>query len=66
MSQKADLNQEIALEAYYLYVERRSHDGNDLDDWLRAEAIVMERRTKAEPEVDGRSYKKTTAKSRVK
>jgi Protein of unknown function (DUF2934) len=30
----------IAMKAYELYEQRRRLDGHDLDDWLKAEAIV--------------------------
>jgi hypothetical protein len=33
-----NLEQEIRLRAYALYVDRGREDGHDLDDWLRAEA----------------------------
>jgi hypothetical protein len=34
---------EVAAEAYSLYVARGSQDGDDLGDWLAAEQIVRER-----------------------
>ena len=33
-------HEEVARVAYELYVERGRVDGGDLDDWLKAEAIV--------------------------
>lgn len=33
-----NLEEQIRLRAYALYVDRGSEDGHDLDDWLRAEA----------------------------
>jgi hypothetical protein len=33
----APLEEEIALRAYEIYLERGKTDGNDVDDWLRAE-----------------------------
>ena len=38
-----DLNEEIAKVAYDLYEKRGKGNGNDLDDWVRAEKIVTER-----------------------
>ena len=35
--------QEVARVAYDLYVQRGCADGHDLEDWLRAEAIVNTR-----------------------
>jgi outer membrane protein TolC len=35
---------EIARRAYDLYQERGAEDGRDLDDWLRAERELRERR----------------------
>ena len=40
--------EEIRLRAYEIYLERGSHPGNELDDWLRAEH-----------ELDGRAPQKT-------
>ena len=34
---------EVACVAYELYVQRGRLNGHDLEDWLRAEAIVRER-----------------------
>ena len=34
----SDLQDQIRRRAYELYEERGKEDGNDLDDWLRAEA----------------------------
>jgi|GEM_PF-2083140 len=38
-----DLSEEIAKVAYKLYEERGKGSGSDLDDWLEAEEIVMDR-----------------------
>jgi hypothetical protein len=38
-----DLNEEIAKVAYDLYEKRGKGNGNDLDDWVKAEKIVTER-----------------------
>ncbi len=37
-----DLQEIIRLKAYELYVERGGTDGNDADDWIAAERIVLE------------------------
>jgi len=34
----APIEEEIALRAYEIYLERGKTDGNDLDDWLQAES----------------------------
>jgi hypothetical protein len=31
------IEEEIALRAYEIYLERGKRDGNDVDDWLQAE-----------------------------
>jgi len=33
----ASIEEEIALRAYEIYLERGETDGNDVDDWLKAE-----------------------------
>ena len=45
-----DLNEEIAKVAYDLYEKRGRGNGNDLDDWVRAEKIVMGRYAKLKRE----------------
>jgi hypothetical protein len=35
---------EIAVEAYHLYMGRGGSDGQDMDDWLEAERRLAERR----------------------
>ena len=37
------LKEQIAKEAYQLYLERGGHDGYDHEDWLRAEVIIESR-----------------------
>ena len=37
--------QEVARLAYRLYEKRGREDGHDLEDWLKAEAIVRQRKT---------------------
>lgn len=36
------LRQMIAERAYYLFIERGCEHGYDLDDWLEAQALVLE------------------------
>ncbi len=43
MGTKKDFNQEIARVAYDLFEKRGGGHRNDLEDWLRAEKIVMQR-----------------------
>ncbi len=38
---KADLHDQIRTVAYQLYEGRGRDDGHDLDDWLKAEALVL-------------------------
>ena len=40
--QNADRRAEIAQRAYENYVERGCEDGQDLDDWLKAERELLE------------------------
>ena len=35
--------QEVAQVAYELYEQRGREDGHDLEDWLKAEAVVRQR-----------------------
>lgn len=37
--------EEVAKVAYELFEQRGRTDGQDLDDWLKAEAIVRQRRS---------------------
>jgi hypothetical protein len=43
---RRDLNEEIAKVAYDLYERRGKSNGNDFDDWVKAEKIVTERYAK--------------------
>jgi hypothetical protein len=36
---------EVAKEAYVLFLERGSVHGHDVEDWLRAEQVLRERRS---------------------
>ena len=38
------LEREIRRRAYEIYEERGREDGHDLDDWLRAEAEIMQKK----------------------
>ena len=46
MSNSSDLHGEVAKTAYDFYVKRGMIDGNDLEDWLKAEKIVMGQQAK--------------------
>jgi hypothetical protein len=39
--------EEIALRAYHIYLERRGAPGNPLEDWIRAERELAEAPKKA-------------------
>lgn len=39
--------EEVALLAYQLYLQRGQTNGRELDDWLKAEAILKRRRNGA-------------------
>lgn len=41
------LEEQIQRRAYELYVERGNQSGSELDDWLQAEAEILERREQA-------------------
>jgi uncharacterized protein involved in type VI secretion and phage assembly len=43
MDKKKAIHDEIAKVAYELYEKRGRAHGNELEDWLEAERIVMER-----------------------
>ena len=46
MSNSSDLHGEVAKTAYNFYVKRGMIDGNDLEDWLKAEKIVTVQQAK--------------------
>ncbi|MFH1702363.1 MAG: DUF2934 domain-containing protein [Nitrospirota bacterium] len=46
MSKSSDLHGDVAKTAYNFYVKRGMIDGNDLEDWLKAEKIVMGQQAK--------------------
>jgi len=46
MSNSSDLRGEVAKTAYNFYVKRGMIDGNDFEDWLKAEKIVMGQQAK--------------------
>jgi len=69
VAKQRDLNEEIAKVAYDLYEKRGKGNGNDLDDWVRAEKIVTERYAKLKKdEIDIMSEvaEKVTEKAAVK
>jgi hypothetical protein len=39
--------EEISLRAYHIYLERSGAQGNELDDWVRAERELLEQAGKA-------------------
>ena len=47
MSTSSDLHGEVAKTAYDFYVKRGMINGNDLEDWLKAEKIVMGQQAKS-------------------
>ena len=47
MKSAIDLNEEIRHRAYDLYEQRGREDGQDLDDWLRAELEMTRVKAKA-------------------
>lgn len=63
MGQNEDLYDKVARHAYYLFIDRGFVDGGDLDDWLRAESMVMELRAKSEGKGSAEKAKKATARS---
>jgi hypothetical protein len=46
-SDNLSLEEQIQRRAYELYVERGNQSGSELDDWLQAEAEILERREQA-------------------
>jgi DUF2934 family protein len=42
-----ELQEQIRRRAYELYEQRGREDGHDLEDWLRAESEVTERKARA-------------------
>ena len=42
--QELELEYQIRLRAYELYEARGRKDGHELDDWLRAEAEIMQKK----------------------
>ena len=43
----------IRVRAYQLYEEQGCEDGHDLEDWLRAEAEVLGKKTAAAADMEG-------------
>jgi len=52
MDKKKDINDEIARVAYELYEKRGRAHGDELEDWLEAERIVMERHERHAKEIE--------------
>jgi hypothetical protein len=44
--QDLELEYQIRLRAYELYEEGGREDGHELDDWLRAEAEIMQKKAR--------------------
>jgi len=44
--QELELEHQISLRAYELYEARGSEDGHDLEDWLRAEEEITEKKVR--------------------
>ena len=44
--QELELEHQIRLPAYELYEERGREDGHELDDWLRAEEEITEKKAR--------------------
>jgi hypothetical protein len=45
-AQPQNLEEEIRRRAYELYEEQGREDGQDLNDWLRAEAEIVQRKSR--------------------
>ena len=45
-SEATDLESQIRLRAHELYQERGQEDGHDLEDWLRAEEEITEKKVR--------------------
>ncbi len=43
---KLPTQEEIALRAYHIYLERKGAPGNPFEDWTRAERELLKQRTK--------------------
>lgn len=52
MKKKQALHDEIAWAAYELYEKRDRADGNELEDWLEAEKLTMEKHEKHAKEIE--------------
>lgn len=63
MVKKQDLNAEITRVAYDLFEKRGGGHGNDLEDWLQAEKIVMQRNASKTAKAGTARAKKPAAKT---
>lgn len=45
-AQSQNLEEQIRQRAYELYEEQGREDGQDLNDWLRAEAEIVQRKSR--------------------
>ena len=53
---KPSLQEKIRLRAYELYVQRGSQSGSELDDWLHAEAEILQAQDAAIDEASEESF----------
>ncbi len=47
MSEPQDLDHQIRVRAYQLYEARGREDGHELDDWLRAEEELTQKKVRS-------------------
>ena len=47
MKSAAEVEEQIRCRAYQLYEQRGREEGNELDDWIRAESEVTQKKAKA-------------------
>ena len=48
----AELQEQIRSRAYEIYQQRNRTEGHDVDDWLQAEAEVIEAKTQQPPNLE--------------
>ena len=51
-------HEDVARAAYALYVQRGGVDGCDVEDWLRAEALVRDRTTAGRQVLSDRDHRR--------
>jgi hypothetical protein len=57
--------EEIALRAYHIYLERGGIQGNELEDWIEAERQLVGEKGKVTQNGNGKSRRKPKANSAV-